>query len=623
MPPKQRKILLILMDGILVNLAYLAALLIRFEGHVPFQYLDTYLDVAIPFTIIWLASFYALKLYHKLWQYASIGELLAIVSAVTVGALANTALMYFLSMGTGIFVPRSIIILLWVLNIVFIGGTRLGWRIFRDNVIVSPKVNNGGMPVLIVGAGDAGAMVARELKSHYRAEYNPIGFLDCDPKKLGLELMGIPVLGDRHLIPELVRQYSVQQVILAIPSAPKKEIREIVEICQEAKVKVRTLPGVYDLIDGKVSVKDIRDVDVEDLLGREPVSVDLESIACYLEGSVVLVTGAGGSIGSELCRQIARFAPGLLILLDNYENSLYEIELELKHSHGTVPLEVQVVDIKDSQAVKGVFEAFRPGVVFHAAAHKHVPLMENNPVSAVKNNIIGTKNLVEAADRWGTSVFISISTDKAVNPTSVMGASKRVSEIIIQHYNTLSRTRFSAVRFGNVLASKGSVVPIFKRQIAAGGPVTVTHPEMTRYFMTIPEAVQLVIQAGALSQGGEIFVLDMGEQVKIVDLARTLIKLSGFEPEKDIEIVYTGIRPGEKLYEELLTEKEGVDVTRHERIYVSKIDSYDVGVLEPILINLSRRNFSMSDKEAIELLEALVPGYKKYSQEDQPQAMNG
>ena len=398
---------------------------------------------------------------------------------------------------------------------------------------------------------------------------------------------------------------------------------QVYAICQEAKVKVKTLPGVYDLIDGKVSVKDIRDVDVEDLLGREPVSVDLESIAGYLEGSVVLVTGAGGSIGSELCRQIARFAPRLLILLDNYENSLYEIELELKHTHGTVPLEVQVVDIKDSQAVKGVFEAFRPGVVFHAAAHKHVPLMENNPVSAVKNNIIGTKNVVEGADRWGTGVFISISTDKAVNRTSVMGASKRVSEIIIQHYNTLSRTRFSAVRFGNVLASKGSVVPIFKRQIATGGPVTVTHPEMTRYFMTIPEAVQLVIQAGALAQGGEIFVLDMGEQVKIVDLARTLIKLSGFEPEKDIEIVYTGIRPGEKLYEELLTEKEGVDVTHHERIYVSKIDSYDVAVLEPILIKLSRKNLSMSDKEAIELLEALVPGYKKYSQEDQAQAMNG
>jgi len=609
---KQRKVLLAILDAFLVNIAFILGLLIRFEGSVPSEFFAAYYKLALPFTVVWLLSFYIFRLYHRLWKYASIGELTAIIGAVSVGTLANIALTYFITLGTDVVVPRSIFVLLWILNTVFIGGSRLGWRIFRDTFIVKRRVN-GGLPILIVGAGDAGAMVAREIRNHYAPQFNPVGFIDDAPEKQGLKLLDIPVLGTREDIPHIVEEYAVQQIIIAIPSAPRKEIKKIVEICQETKAKVKILPGVYDLIDGKVSLKQIRDVEVEDLLGRDPVSVNLEEIAGYLKGRVVAVTGAGGSIGSELCRQIARFEPKELILLDIYENSLYDVQLELEYKYKNLKLQVNVADIKDKPAVEKIFKNSRPDVVFHAAAHKHVPLMENNPAEAVKNNIIGTKVLAELAGSLGIKIFVFISTDKAVNPTSVMGASKRVAEMVVQHYNALSSTKFAVVRFGNVLASKGSVIPIFKQQIARGGPVTVTHPEMTRYFMTISEAVQLVIQAGAMAKGGEIFVLDMGEPVKIVDLARTLIKLSGFEPEKDIEIVYTGIRPGEKLYEEILTKQEGIAATRHERIFVSKRESNDAGLLETYLVRLSKKGSMIDDEEEVKMLEVHVPVYRKFT----------
>lgn len=598
-------------DSVLVNLAFFLGLLFTFNGPVPESVVDSYITFSIPLTLIWLASFFTFKLYHKMWEYASIGELVNIVKAVTVGTVCCAVLDYLFIAETAKVLALDFIGLIWTLNFLFIGGSRLAWRIFRDRHL-SARNRSRGIPVLIVGAGAAGAMVARELKNHNSTDLFPIGFIDRDKKKHGLQLFGIPVLGDRYDIPRLVKDHSIQEVILAMPSASKKDIRDIIEICQEAKVKVKTLPGVYELIDGKVSVKQIRDIDVEDLLGREPVSVDLESISEYLKGRVVLVTGAGGSIGSELCRQIAWFEPKTLVLLDNYENCLYDVQLELEHTFADLAMEIQVVDIKDKKAVGGVFKKFRPDVVFHAAAHKHVPLMENNAASAVKTNVVGTKNLVEASALCGVDVFIFISTDKAVNPTSVMGASKRLAEIVVQHYNVLSDTRFAAVRFGNVLASKGSVIPIFRQQIARGGPVTVTHPEMTRYFMTIPEAVQLVIQAGAMADGGEIFALDMGEPVNILDLAETVIRLSGFEPYKDIDIVYSGVRPGEKLYEELLTEKEGVNVTRHERIFVSSLENYLVAKLEPFLVKVSTADFPGDDAEAVQILEQLVPGYSKY-----------
>lgn len=607
-----RLLVLAAIDAFLVNVSFFLALMVRYGGQIPPDVMNTYFQFVGPFTLVWLASFYVFKLYHKMWEYASIGELYNVIKAVSVGTAVNGAVALLACYFTSCTLPWSIIPLLWASNIFVIGGSRLAWRIYRDRKI-KPVSSKPSLPVLIVGAGDAGAVVARELINHsYRGGLYPIGFVDKDPQKHGLQLMGFPVLGDRHDIPRIVQQYGVQQIILAIPSASKKDKKEIVEICQQLKVKIRTLPSVYDLLDGKVSLKDLRDIEVGDLLGREPVSVDLNSMSRYIKGHVVLVTGAAGSIGSVLCNQLAPLEPKLLILLDNYENYLNDVQMELACRFADLNLEVQVIDVKDKYEVARCFQQFKPEVVFHAAAHKHVPLMEHNPLSAVKNNVLGTKNVVEAAGKNGTEVFIFISTDKAVNPTSVMGATKRLAEIIVQHYNLLYDTRYAAVRFGNVLASYGSVIPIFRKQIARGGPVTVTHPEMTRFFMTIPEAAQLVIQAGALAEGGEIFILDMGEPVKILDLAKTVIKLSGFEPYKDIDIEFIGVRPGEKLYEELLTEKEGVNVTRHERIFVSSFEDYSIEKLEPFLAKLSTSQYPRDDAEAIEVLEYLVPGYKKY-----------
>jgi len=606
-----RLFVLTAIDAFVVNVSFFLCLMVRYGGQIPAEVINTYYLLVGPFTLVWLASFYFFKLYHKMWEYASIGELFNVIRAVSVATLINGAVALLACYFTSCVLPFSIIPLLWALNILFIGGSRLAWRIYRDRWM-KPVSSDPRTPVLIVGAGDAGAVVARELNNHqYKGGLYPIGFVDKDPNKHGLQLMGIPVLGDRKDIPRIVHQYGVQQVILAIPSASKRDKKEIVEICQELKVKIRTLPSVYDLLDGRVSIKDLRDIEVGDLLGREPVSVDLESMSRYIKDHVVLVTGAAGSIGSVLCNQIALLKPKLLILLDNYENYINEVHLDLARRYPDLNLEVQVIDVKDKYLVNRCFKDFKPDVVFHAAAHKHVPLMENNPLSAVKNNVLGTKNVVEAAGKNGAGVFIFISTDKAVNPTSVMGATKRLAEIIVQHYNLLYDTRYAAVRFGNVLASYGSVIPLFRKQIARGGPVTVTHPEMTRFFMTIPEAAQLVIQAGAMAEGGEIFILDMGEPVKILDLAETVIRLSGFEPYKDIDIEFIGMRPGEKLYEELMTEKEGVKVTRHQRIFVSSFEDYSIKKLEPFLANLSTPQYPRDNAEAIQVLEQLVPGYKK------------
>ncbi|NLW07823.1 MAG: polysaccharide biosynthesis protein, partial [Clostridia bacterium] len=472
-----------------------------------------------------------------------------------------------------------------------------------------------GRAELIVGAGDAGAMVAREFRNYVSGNGNggealPIGFVDDDPGKQGTRLYGLPVLGTREDIPRLVEEYNVAEIIIAMPSVKGRVVREIVEICQGTGAKLRTLPGIYDILEGKIKVDPIREVQVEDILGREPVEVDLESIAGYLSGKVVLVTGAGGSIGSELCRQVVSFEPQLLILLDQAENNVYEIHQELSALVDGDRLVQAVVDVKDETAIEQVFRGYRPAVVFHAAAHKHVPLMEYNPAEAIKNNVLGTRVVARAADKHGARAFIFVSTDKAVNPTSIMGASKRLAEMVVQEMAWQSKTRFAAVRFGNVLGSRGSVVPLFQRQIAAGGPVTVTHPEMTRYFMTIPEAAQLVIQAGALTRGGEIFVLDMGEPVKIVDLARSMIILSGFVPGEDIEITFTGIRPGEKLYEELLTASEGVNATSHERIFIARPEEFDAAKLEYVLQQVSQPGWYADMAGVEEILRLVLPGFR-------------
>lgn len=609
-----RKAVLILIDVIIVNIAFYGALLIRFEGAIPGRYLQSFYDFALLFTLTLILCFYFFGLYNRLWQYASIGELVNIVIAVTVGTVINIALAYFLMEGGQFPLPRSVFLLSWLLNIVLIGGSRLTWRIIRDYGL-NINQQRGGKPVLIVGAGDAGALVAKELRNHYNGSINIVGFVDDDTAKQKQKLMGIPVLGDRNSIPELVDKYGVQEIIIAIPSATGRKVREIIAICQETSASIKILPGMFELLDGKVTVNHIREVQVEDLLGREPVKLDLEEISQYLNKKVVLVTGAGGSIGSELCRQIAGFSPQKLLLLDHCENNVYDIDLELRHNHPELDIVPLVKDIRDAQSIKEMFKKFKPAVVFHAAAHKHVPLMEVNPEEAVKNNVLGTYNVAAAADLYGAKKFVLISTDKAVNPTSVMGATKRVAEMVIQHLDKTSSTNYVAVRFGNVLGSRGSVVPLFKKQIANGGPVTLTHPEMVRYFMTIPEAVQLVIQAGAMAKGGEIFVLDMGEPVKIIDLAKSMIKLSGFEPGVDIDIVVTGIRPGEKLYEELLTAEEGVNATTHKRIFVAKPNNLNHQLIEETLAKITRGQLPRNLHETEQFLQRLIPTFRVWKEE--------
>ncbi len=611
MGARVRRILLVVIDVFLINAAFVAALDIRFDGNVPEQYFNGYIDVALYFTVIFILSYFAFGLYKKIWQYASIDELLAIVYAVTVGTAASIAFIYFIE----IRLPRSIFVLGWILNIVFIGSSRLGWRLFRERFF-RKNVFRGGKPLLIVGAGDAGALLMRELKNGNGYGYNPVGFVDDDAEKQKKELMGLPVLGTREDIPDLVEEYSIQEIIIAMPSVPGAVIRKIVNICRSTGVKVSILPAIHSLMDGKVNFSEIREVQVEDLLRREPVKINLEEVSGYLKGKVALVTGAGGSIGSELCRQIIRFSPKSIILMGHDENPIFEIEQELKKSFPDKLIKSVITNIREKEKVNYVFDMYRPQVVFHAAAHKHVPLMELNPEEAVKNNVLGTKNVAEAADKVGTETFILISTDKAVNPTNVMGATKRVAEMIIQSMDKRSDTKFVAVRFGNVLGSRGSVLPVFKKQIAEGGPVTITHPDMTRYFMTIPEAVQLVIQAGAMAEGGEIFVLDMGKPVKIEDMARDLITLSGLEPDKDIEIVYTGIRPGEKLYEELLTAEEGTTATKHKRIFVAKPLDINTSELNKLINQLERLSLSCRREDILHTLKRLVPTYRAYENQE-------
>ena len=599
---------MLILDAVLVNFALLAALLIRFDGIVPKNFMDSFFRLAPIFTLIALTCFYFFGLYHRLWQYASIGELLVVVYGVTLAITINITFVYFLIEGGSLPLPRSVFLLDWLLMQFFIGGSRLAWRLFRDHSLNTMQTKKG-KPILIVGAGDSGVLIAKELKRHFNGAINIVGFVDDDPAKQNLKILGFPVLGDRNLINNLVEKYDIEEIILAIPSVGRTIVREIVEICQETRAELRILPGMSELIEGKVTVNHIREVQIEDLLGRDPVSVDLEEISQYLHGQVVLVTGAGGSIGSELCRQIIKFSPKKLLLLDVCENNVYDIEMELSNIVCDVELYPLVKDVRDKKSVEQVFKAYKPKVVFHAAAHKHVPLMEINAEEAIKNNVIGTYNLGCAADKYGVGKFVFISTDKAVNPVNIMGASKRLAEIIIQYLDTISKTNFVAVRFGNVLGSRGSVIPLFKKQIAEGGPVTVTDPEMVRYFMTIPEAVELVIQAGSMANGGEIFILDMGEPVRIVDLARTLIRLSGFEPDKDIEIIYTGARPGERLYEELLTAEEGINATSHERIFVARPNGLNIELIEETIRNIENGVVPQNKEETVKFINEFIPEF--------------
>ncbi|WP_443112504.1 polysaccharide biosynthesis protein [Dehalobacter sp. DCM] len=596
-----------LTDAILINLALFASFYLRFaEENITYyfnKYSDTIWQAAIVGTIVFLMAFHLFGMYKNIWRYASVRELLSIVYAVTVGAAGTFIVTFFIS---PLRLPHSVSVYFWLLAVLLIGGLRFSQRMRRENSIFAVS-SKSQRKVLIIGAGEAGVLALRELKKRDFQEGLPVGFIDDSKDKINLHIQGFPVLGPREDIPEIVNRYDVDEIIIAIPSAEGEVIREVVEICKETRVSLKIMPGVYDILSGKISVSPIRDVQVEDLLGRDPVTMDLDEVAGYLKNQVVLVTGAGGSIGSELCRQIVKFNPARLILVGHGENSIFDIEQELKD----YPVCTEIMDIKDTGKVDLVFAKYKPNVVFHAAAHKHVPLMEANPEEALKNNVLGTSNLAAAADEHGVKTFVLISTDKAVNPTSIMGATKRLAEMIIQDYDTQSNTKYVAVRFGNVLGSRGSVIPTFKRQIAAGGPVTVTDPRMTRFFMTIPEASQLVIQAGAMASGGEIFILDMGKPVKIVDLAKDLIRLSGFEPGKEIDIIFSGIRPGEKLYEEILTSEEGTTATRHKRIFVARPNLIDREAIDSLLAIIRERGSYLEKEEIKAAIRMLLPNFRK------------
>jgi FlaA1/EpsC-like NDP-sugar epimerase len=508
------------------------------------------------------------RLYHKVWSYASIGEVIAIIKVVSLSVISASIVQSVL-MGN---IYVRVLVLTWLLHICLIGGSRFSWRLSKDRLIKSSIVKEN---TLIVGAGAAGTMLVRHLLKNHDHALQPVAFVDDDLNKHKLDIFGTPVVGSTDHIPEIVEKYKIQHIILAIPSLNKHRMQTIYQECSKTNATTKIVPMLEDIITGKVNVQQFRDVQVEDLLGRDPVELDVQSISEKLTGKTVLVTGAGGSIGSEICRQVSKFQPEKLVLLGHGENSIYTIDMELRNS---VSKEIEIIpviaDVQDRERIQQVMDDHQPDVVYHAAAHKHVPLMEYNPKEAVKNNVIGTKNVAESADLANVSTFVLVSTDKAVNPTNVMGSTKRIAEMIIQDLDQRSTTRFVAVRFGNVLGSRGSVIPLFKKQIKAGGPLTVTHPEMTRYFMTIPEASRLVLQAGSLARGGEIFVLDMGEPVKIVDLAKNLIKLSGFT-EQEIGIKFAGIRPGEKMYEELLGKDEVHEGAIFPKIFVGKSTSVD------------------------------------------------
>jgi len=502
--------------------------------------------------------------------------------------------------------PRSVFIIDWALVILLTGGLRFALRALKET---TPLFKPAGKRLLIVGAGDAGDMLLREIKKNKSLEYNPVGFVDDDPNKAGVKIHGVPVLGRAQDIPKLISSRGVEEIIIAIPSATGSQMRRIFGYCRESKAKFMTIPPLKEIIGGEVHFNQVREVRMEDLLGREPVNLDMELIRQYLGGKTVLITGAGGSIGSELCRQVASFHPAKVIPLDRAENSLFYIQLELRERFPDLDLHPLICDINNEEKLQAIMDEFRPQVIFHSAAYKHVPLMEDHPEEAVLNNIIGTKRIVQASHQAGAEKFVMISTDKAVRPSSVMGASKRVAELWVQGFSRLSKTQFVTVRFGNVLGSQGSVVPIFRHQIAQGGPLTITHPEVTRYFMTLSEAAQLVMQAGALGQGGDILLLDMGEPIRIVDLARDMVSLSGLDPDRDIEFSFCGLRKGEKLHEELFVEGEGVQPTSHAKILVAQPVYYDWQRLESDVERLRALAQGMKRDEIIEKLQEMIPAY--------------
>ena len=606
-----RRFGLVVIDILSVALATYLGLIARFDfdpsfvqGSVYGQTAWNYLPYSIVITIL---LFWVFHLYQSLWQYAGTPEIINIFLSCVFSAISQMIIVHmFLKWPY----PRSCYVFFGGFLLACVVASRFFYRAFRTFVEKRTDMAKA-VNVMVIGAGESANLLIREMKSSSYIQKNALCVIDDFNTRVGSYIHGVKVVGGRDDILENVARYDIDEIIIAMPSAPKSQIREILDICKQTKCELKTLPGMYQLVNGDVNVSQLRKVDVIDLLGREQIQVDLDSIMGYVMNKVILVTGGGGSIGSELCRQIAEKNPKQLIIFDIYENSAYDIQQELIKKYPDLDLKVLIGSVRNTNRVNQIFEKYHPDIVYHAAAHKHVPLMEESPNEAIKNNVLGTWKVADAADKYGTGKFVMISTDKAVNPTNIMGATKRICEMIVQAYNSKSKTEFVAVRFGNVLGSNGSVIPLFKKQIAAGGPVTVTHHDIIRYFMTIPEAVSLVLQAGAYAKGGEIFVLDMGEPVKILDLAKNLIRLSGYIPGEDIKIEFTGLRPGEKLYEEMLMAEEGLKQTKNKLIHIGEPIEFDEEEFFKELEELAvESKDELSNEEIKEWVKKLVPTYR-------------
>lgn len=607
--PITRILLLVVTDMVAVMASSALSLYVRYEFSfmsIEPQFWKAIQDAYLLNVFVTLIIFYIFRLYNSVWRYASDTEMVNVVIAVTICSIMQPVIFWLL----GTYVPRSFPFFYGFFMAIFTGGVRFSYRFLR--MVQNKRLNHFNTPerqnYMIVGAGASGNAILQEVQSSKYLSMHVACFIDDNPGCQGKYLRGVPIVGGREKIAESVEKYDVDEIIIAIPSASRSELKPLLEICKETGRRIQILPGMYQIIKGDVNVSNLREVQIEDLLGRDPIEVNVDEIIGYVRDKVVLVTGGGGSIGSELCRQVARHSPRRLVILDIYENNAYEIQQELRRDYPELDLEVLIGSVRNTMRVDEIFREYRPDIVYHAAAHKHVPLMEDSPNEAVKNNVFGTYKTAQAADKHGVHRFVLISTDKAVNPTNIMGASKRICEMIIQMMNQRSKTDFVAVRFGNVLGSNGSVIPLFKKQIEQGGPVTVTHPEIIRYFMTIPEAVSLVLQAGALAKGGEIFVLDMGEPVKILDLAKNLIRLSGYKPFEDIQIEFTGLRPGEKLYEELLMSEEGLQETENKLIHIGKPIEFDEGKFLSDLEELRR----IAEEDSLDIrrkVREIVPTY--------------
>ncbi len=599
--------ILLLIDTAIICLSAFLGLIVRFDlswAAVPPEYKAVVIRYLPTYITGTLAVFLFRKMYDIVWSAAGVREALNIVGTCGIAALLQTGGMMLLQFS----VPRSYYLISFVVLCGMALAVRLSYRIWVS-LFGSGRRGKNGKRIMIVGAGTSGTVILKEIHTSSFVNDTVVCFVDDDKNKIGKILNGVPIEGNRNDIPKLAEKYRVDEIYIAMPAAPAQDRKDIIDICQKTDCKVKILPGIYQLLNDEVSVSKLREVQIEDLLGREPIRVDLDEIIGYVSGKTILVTGGGGSIGSELCRQIAGHNPKRLIIFDVYENNAYDIQQELKESHPELDLVVLIGSVRNTHRMESVFAKYRPDIVYHAAAHKHVPLMEDSPCEAIKNNVFGTYKTAKAADKYGTKRFVLISTDKAVNPTNIMGASKRLCEMVVQMMDARSETDFVAVRFGNVLGSNGSVIPLFKKQIEAGGPVTVTHPDIIRYFMTIPEAVSLVLQAGAYAKGGEIFVLDMGKPVKILDLAENLIRLSGYEPYVDIPIEFTGLRPGEKLYEELLMGEEGLQDTPNQLIHIGRPIEFDAEKLEKDLARLYE--VANQDTEQVKaLVKEMVPTYQ-------------